>query len=394
MPLKIEAVQIQNFRTFKAARIEGLGNLCALVGANGSGKSTFFDIFSFLKDALNSNVSKAIDRRGGFREVASKGSTGPICITLKFRETEGRLATYTLEVGASPKGPGAIVVREILSYRRGSKGKPWHFLDFSNGQGEALVDDESQGTDLAAAKKEKQTLASPDILAIKGLGQLQKFRVASELRTLIENWHISDFKIDPARQSQEDGHAEHLNRQGDNLALVAQYLYNYHPEIWQRIIGSMTSRIPGVTSVETRSMDDGRIALRFQDGSFADPFMARHVSDGTIKMFAYLVLLNDPAPFPLLAVEEPENQLYPELMPELVDEFRDYANRGGQVFISTHSPELLDGLRVDEVAWLHKENGCTTLRKASESPLLVQMVEAGEHLGTLWRQGFFKGAFS
>ena len=56
----------------------------------------------------------------------------------------------------------------------------------------------------------------------------------------------------------------------------------------------------------------------------------RQVSDGTIKMFAYLVLLNDPKPYPLLAVEEPENQLYPELLPELAEEFRDYARRGGQ----------------------------------------------------------------
>ena len=84
---------------------------------------------------------------------------------------------------------------------------------------------------------------------------------------------------------------------------------------------------------------DGRLVLRFQDGSFKDPFIARYVSDGTIKMFAYLVLLYDPRPPPLLAVEKPENQLYLELLDELVEEFRDYARRGGQVFVSTHSPD-------------------------------------------------------
>ena len=51
-------------------------------------------------------------------------------------------------------------------------------------------------------------------------------------------------------------------------------------------------------------------------------------SDGTIKMFAYLVLLYDPRPHPLLSIEELENQLYPDLLPELAEELRDYAQRG------------------------------------------------------------------
>jgi predicted ATPase len=67
--------------------------------------------------------------------------------------------------------------------------------------------------------------------------------------------------------------------------------------------------------------------LRFKDGAFEDPFLARHVSDGTIKMFAYLILLYDPKPHPLLCVEEPENRLYPKLLWELAEEFRAYSLR-------------------------------------------------------------------
>ena len=96
-------------------------------------------------------------------------------------------------------------------------------------------------------------------------------------------------------------------------------------------------------------MEDGRLVLRFQDGSFKDPFIARYVSDGTVKMFAYLVLLYDPHPHRLLAVEAPENQLYPHLLPELTEEFRNYAQRGSQVFVSAHSPDFLNGAELDEV---------------------------------------------
>ena len=99
----------------------------------------------------------------------------------------------------------------------------------------------------------------------------------------------------------------------------------------------MSARVPGVSRVEAKPTEDGRLVLRFEDHAFRDPFIARFVSDGTIKMFAYLVLLYDPKPHPLLAVEEPENQLYPDL--------------------------LLKGL-----------------------------VDEGDKLGTLWRQGLFEGA--
>ena len=99
---------------------------------------------------------------------------------------------------------------------------------------------------------------------------------------------------------------------------------------------------------------DGYIVLRFQDGKFQNPFSAKFVSDGTIKMFTYLVLLNDPLRHALLCVEEPENQLYPELLEELAEEFKLYANKGGQVFISTHSPDFLNAVALEEIYCLPK----------------------------------------
>jgi predicted ATPase len=143
--------------------------------------------------------------------------------------------------------------------------------------------------------------------------------------------------------------------------------------------------------VEPRQTEDGRLVLRFQDGSFKDPFIARYVSDGTIKMFAYLILLNDPKPYPLLAVEEPENQLYPELLAELAEEFRDYAGRGGQVFISTHSPDFLNALTLDEIYCLRKDHGFTTVTRAGDSENLRALVEAGDLPGALWKQRLLEG---
>lgn len=388
--MQIESIEIKNYRLFRAAELRDLSRMTIVVGANGSGKSTLFDVFSFLKDALTQNVSSAVARRGGFRELVSRGEQGPISIVVKFRESSGKLATYQLEIAEDGGRP--VVHREVLKFRRGQYGKPWHFVDFSRGQGTAITNEAAYGKEGVEQERKEHVLDDPAVLAIKGLGQFKEFRVVAEFRSLIENWHISDFHISEARPSSEAGYAEHLSTRGDNVAQVAQFLYEHHRPQFNRVLKVMSERVPGVSKVEAKETDDGRLVLRFQDGSFKDPFIARYVSDGTIKMFAYLVLLYDPKPHPLLAVEEPENQLYPELMHELVEEFRDYARRGGQVFVSTHSPEFLNGAKLDEIYWLVKRGGFTVIRRASESELLQSLTREGDLPGSLWKQGLFEGA--
>ena len=388
--MRIENITIKNYRLFRHAELQNLPQLTIVVGANGSGKSTLFDVFTFLKDALTHNVATAVTRRGGFGELVSRGCDGPIGITVQFRESGGRLATYVLEIA---RQNGRVVVdREVLRYRRGRYGKPWHFVDFSCGEGHAITNESVYGQEGVRAEREEFKLDDSSVLAIKGLGQFKRFRVVSEFRSLIENWHISDFHISDARPSVEAGYAEHLSTRGDNVAQVAQYLYQHHRDCFNRVLEAMSARVPGVSRVEAKPTEDGRLVLRFQDHAFRDPFISRFVSDGTIKMFAYLILLYDPKPHPLLAVEEPENQLYPDLLLELVEEFRDYARGGGQVFVSTHSPFFLNGAGLDEVYWLAKEDGFTEVRRAATDDLLKALVEEGDKLGTLWRQGLFKGA--
>ena len=389
--MRIEQIEIKNYRVFRDVRLTKLPPMTVVIGANGTGKSTLFDVFSFLKDALAGNAASAVARRGGFRELVSRGRRGPIGITIKFRESSGRLASYILEIGTD--GRRAVVEREVLRYRRGQgSGRPWHFVDFSRGRGTVITNESIYGEAGAVEQREEFELDDPGILAIKGLGQFRGFRVVSDFRNLVENWYISNFHIADARPSAEAGYAEHLSTRGDNVAQVAQYLYENHRKSFERVLKTMRARVPGVMDVQAQSMEDGRLVLRFQDGSFKDPFVTRYVSDGTIKMFAYLVLLHDPKPHPLLAVEEPENQLYPSLLSELIEEFRDYARRGGQAFVSTHSPDFLSGAKLGEIYWLQKVDGFSVVRRGSDSQLLRDLVEEGDLPGALWKQRLFEGA--
>jgi predicted ATPase len=395
MVMNVETIRLKNFKTFEDVELNNIPALCIIVGANGSGKSTLFDVFGFLKDCLTFNVSRAMLSRGGFSEVVSRGKTDQhIHIELQFRiriSGVDRLVTYSLEIAQQDGKP--VVHHEILRYKRGAYGSPFHFLDFKYGKGYAVTNEEDFSKTDEELERETQQLDSADMLAVKGLGQFQRFKAANAFRQMLENWHVSDFHINLARGSKDAaGYSEHLSVTGDNLQLVGNYLYENHRSRFEEIIMKMRQRVPGMGTIKPESTADGRLLLKFQDGSFKDPFIDKYVSDGTIKMFAYLVLLNDPAPHPLLCVEEPENQLYPNLLCELAEEFRSYANRGGQVFVSTHSPDFLNAAQLDEVFWLMKQDGYTKVKRARDDEQIVAYMNDGDQMGYLWKQGFFRGA--
>lgn len=393
--MKLETIRLKNFKAFEDIELTEIPSFCIVVGANGTGKTTLFDVFGFLKDCLTYNVSRALQSRGGFKEVVSRGKTDQsIYIELQFRlditGTE-RLVTYLLEISQRDGRP--TVEREVLRYKRGEAGAPYHFLDFQQGSGSSVINEEDFNKTEEKLTREQQQLDSQDMLAVKGLGQFQRFKAANAFREMLENWHVSDFHINLARGSKDAaGYSEHLSVSGDNLQLVANHIYENHQEKFQQIIDKMKERVPGIGAINSVPTEDGRLLLKFQDGSFKDPFIDKYVSDGTLKMFACLVLLYDPSPHPLLCVEEPENQLYPTLLLELAEEFRSYAGRGGQVFVSTHSPDFLNAAKIDEVFWLVKENGYSRVKRAKDDPQIAAYMNDGDKMGYLWKQGFFEGA--
>ena len=394
--MKIETIRLKNFRALHDIDLRDIPPLAVFMGANGSGKSTLFQVFDFLKYALQHNVDKALQRMGGYKEVVTRGHVDePIVIEIKFRmqiSQVERLVTYHLEIAADNSG-SPVIQREILRYKRGRYGSPYHFLDFKKGEGYAISNEEDFSKPDSELDKEQQSLDSSDILAIKGLGQFQRFKAASAFRNLIENWHVSDFHIMAARQRAEVGVAEHLSESGNNLPLVVQRLYENDRPIFDQILDKFRARIPGMSKVTSSITEDGHVLLRFQDGAFKDPFSARNMSDGTIKMFAYLVLLHDPHPHPLLCIEVPENQLFPKLLDVLVEELHAYAEAGGQVFISTHSPDILNNVEIEEAFLLNKKSGVTTIYPLFENKQIKALIDAGDKLGWLWRQDLLEVAW-
>ena len=98
--LRIKSIKINNYKALQNVVIDNISDMNVIVGRNGVGKTTFFDVFGFLRDCLNSNVRVALDKRGGFKEVVSREKKGEnLSFEIKFRpQKDEPLVTYTLQI--------------------------------------------------------------------------------------------------------------------------------------------------------------------------------------------------------------------------------------------------------------------------------------------------------
>ncbi len=381
---RIERLKVKNYRALRDVELTKIMPLTVLLGANGSGKSTVFDVLAFMAECFENGLCRAWDRRGRASELKSRGGDGPVVIEVAYREQLGApLLTYHLEVDEISGRPA--VVREWLRWKRQSYGSPFHFLDYSRGTGSVISGERPDTED----KRIEVPLSSPETLAVNALGQLAENPRVVALRNFILGWHFSYLSSEDTRGQPESGPQEQLSKTGDNLANVIQYLSEEHPEHLDFIFDRLKKRIPKIESVTAAPMPDGRLLLQFKDAPFSEPVMARFLSDGTLKMLAYLTLLHDPVPPPFIGIEEPENFLHPRLLHELAEECREAA-ASSQILATTHSPFFVNALRPEEVRVLWRdEYGYTRCHPLSQDNKVRAFMNAGALLGDLWMEGHF-----
>ena len=382
---RIEELSVINYRALRNLNLKGLTPLTVFLGPNGSGKSTIFDVFAFLSECFSVGLRKAWDKRGRFKELRTRGSDGPIVFELKYREKpKSPIITYHITIEEERKGP--YVAEEWLQWRRGSKGKPFRFLDFEMGAGKVITGEEPDERD----QRMEERLDSPEMIAANTLGQLAKHPRVSALRRFITGWYLSYLTADNTRGTPEAGPQERLSATGDNLPNVIQYLKEQHEDRLDQILKTLSRRVPQLEKVYAELMPDGRLLLQIKDAPFERPILAKFASDGTLKMLAYLTVLYDPDPPQLVGIEEPENHLHPRLLPELAEECREASART-QLMVTTHSPFFVNGLRPEELWVLYRDkNGYTQAKQAAKMKGIKEFMNQGALLGHLWAEGHFE----
>lgn len=405
---RIAGIRINNFGSLKSikmgkllsdARGSELTNINAIIGQSGTGKSTLADAFGFLADCLEKGVEVACDLngRGGYESLVSQGAEGAIEFELYYREKSNESPiTYELAIGLD-KYDRPIVTKERLRQRRANEryGRPLSFLHLEYGKGYAF-----KGINSGLAEEDNQEigemvdveLADPRQLGVVTLGELKEHPRIVNFKNFLKNWYLCYFSPTAAREIPNAGPQKYLNRLGNNVNNVAQYLYREDRKEFLRVLKSIQTKLEGIQEIKPVKLQNGQLVLEFLEKGFEKPFYSQKMSDGTLKLFAYYLLLFEKDARPLVFIEEPENGLYHKYLADLALQMK--ASIKGtyskQLFITTHSPFFVNALSPEEVWVLEKkEDGFSTITRASEFRHVKELNQTGIELGDLWYSDYF-----
>lgn len=405
----IEGFRVQNYRALRDVTLGKLSSqqggapltpFTVVIGKNGVGKSTLFDAFGFVSDCLVHDVEQACDmkQRGGYERLHSRGSNGPISFEIYYREAKGeRPMTYELSIALDESGRPFIESEVLKQRRKGQKhGRPYPFLRLAHGKGVVWAGEDAVEVEGGEEDRAQTLVELTDLrqLGIATLGTLKEHPRIKRFRDFLKGWYLSYFYPDAARSLPTAGPQKHLNSHGDNIGNVVQFMAREHKDRFKVVLERIAAKIPGIKSIDTKVMDDNRLLLRFNDGAFVDPFFSQQMSDGTLKVFAYLLLMEDPEPPPFICIEEPENGLYHKLLEALAQEFRAHATgkkNAPQIFVTTHQPYFVDALSPEEVWILEKgAEGYSVIRRVSDLEIVKNLVDEGLPLGGLWYSDYLE----
>ncbi len=382
---RIAGIRIKNYGSLKDIKMgkllfdnrgKELANMNAIIGQSGTGKSTLADAFGFLADCLEKGVEVACDLngRGGYEKLISQNVVEPIEFEIYYRETSNEPPiTYELSIGLD-KYDRPVVEKERLRQRRANEryGRPMSFLFLEYGKGFAfkgnnsgLLEEENQ----EIGDKVDVELADPRQLGIVTLGELKEHPRIVKFKNFLKNWFLCYFSPMSAREIPNAGPQKYLNRLGNNVNNVAEFLYREDPKDFLKVL-----------------------VLEFLEQGFDKPFYSQKMSDGTLKLFAYYLLLYEKDARPLVFIEEPENGLYHKYLADLALQMKSSikGTYSKQLFVTTHSPFFVNALSPDEVWVLEKqEDGFSTITRASEYEHVKQLCESDIELGDLWYSDYF-----
>lgn len=404
---KIEGIKIQNYGVLKNIvlgktrtnqNVRALGNLVAVIGESGNGKSTLADAFGFIADCLEMGVEAACDanNRGGFEKLISQGATEPILFELYYRESSNtRPITYELEIDLDPM-ERPYVKRERLRQRVERHGWPRSFMYLQNGTGYAFEGNDDGGQDddgSITGKKVEIQLSDIRRPGIVTLGAMKQYSRIEKFLGFLKSWYLCYFSLDAARKLQTAAPQAYLDRIGSNVNNVAQFMYRENKKEFEKVLQDIQTKLPGIEKIEPQKFENGQMMLRFYEKGFDRPFYSQRMSDGTLKLFAYYLLLHEKNPRQLVFIEEPENGLYHHYLAELAEEMKRNVGKGfaKQLFITTHSPFFVNALMPDDVWVLAKNSlGYSDIKRASDYAFVRELSEEGVAVGDMWYSKYFE----
>jgi len=387
---RLTYLRIKNYRALRDVEFRDLTPLTVLIGPNGSGKSTVLDALDFLAEAVRGNLQAAWEKRDRFRGMRTRGSKDNIYFKIIVSTSIGNLI-YALELGEHNEK--VYVIKEELIYGEAQNQKVvFHAAlsddyKFTEIESNTIISEENKRV---APDQTFGSVASSESMLfwISTLSSNIDY-ISMGVQELLKTYRLFHLTHDHLKGYSDAGPRERLSPNGDNLPNVLYYLHERHPETLAKITAQLRRWVPQLADIVTEITSDERLLLRFKDGPFEKPFVAKYMSDGTMRLAAILTLLYEPNATGLLGMEEPDNELHPLLLYRLAEELGK-ASETRQLLVTTHSPMLLDALDPAQVWLLHRgADGYTQATRTADIPNVPELVEDGAPLGYLWTSNAF-----
>jgi predicted ATPase len=375
-------IRARNFKSLKDVTLD-LGPRNVLVGANMAGKSNAIDLFRFIYDMTfprqpgSGALSNAVFARGGFGELLWKGGNEQLIEIALSGTTVDQTRQLPWEYSISIQGEAYgnfRVVNELLRVRR-HKDLPM----------EDLI--ETTGSERFFRNTQNQRIGGslPDptrsMLEIEFPGSPGSF-----LRSSIAKWRFYELIPSLMRHPNQPGKVQYLQEHGENLSQWLLNLAEHYDESFARILHVLRDALPQVTGLFNSPTQQSTVVLGSREKHLTRPVTLSQMSAGELAFIAFLSLIYAPPdrPVSLYCIEDLENYLHPSLIVTLLQVLRqtqeawEGEDDAPQIIMTTHSPLVVDKMKLDEIIVVEKREGATTCIRPGDKPRLRKLLEDEE----------------
>ena len=371
-PTRVETVHIRGFRSLRDVELSRLPNATVLIGANGSGKSNFIRFFEMLSWMLRSRrLGEFIEMQGGADDQLYQGNR----VTPRM-EAEIRLRT----------AKGSNDYRFALSYA-----SPDRFF-FSEEQFRFSADNmpgEADWQSVGSGQREAKIVEAAQS-EVPGVNRITASVIVNLLRSCSAyQFHdtsaSSDFK---KKWDARDNNR--LRSDGGNLAAVLYRLEREDVQRFERICRHIGRILP---AFDRFAIEDsyGNVFLHWKPKGADKTFGAHVTSDGSLRFFALVTLLNLPPEMlpDVILLDEPELGLHPAAITLIGDMIQALA-RERQIIVATQSPLLVDAFDLKEIVVTESQGGATEFQRVDPNAY-QRWLDESFSTGDLWQKNLLGG---
>ncbi|MGZ8729825.1 MAG: AAA family ATPase [Thermoanaerobaculia bacterium] len=360
--LTIGAISVEGFGPFRETLL-AFDSLAVLVGANGSGKTSVFELLRAIRDFARSEIPPEIIPGWEIREVFHRPGPDRLRFMIALK-SEAEAFLFEAEI-IGPVGTPSISSERLSVGLNNLDEKPYAQLHRTK-EGGSLYDLGEIATEIHAPRANQLAFMSyvnpghPTLYRLKE--HVDGWRFFSGIRF---NEHLL------RRPALVEEAPTFLRDDGGNLASVLHWLQNEHPAVFSEIQLHIRGVIPAFRSLSVRSTGAGRVTLMWDEQGLVNPLSAADLSDGSLRLLLWVTLSLTPTPPPLVCIDEPEVGMHPRTLPLIAALMKKLSERT-QVLVTTHSSYLLAHFDVATVGVLHKRNGSIEYLRPSSSKALTE----------------------